>query len=59
MKQQEFNTLDNGILQFFNQISYLADRLDIWSALKSGKNPFNLKADWLIYPRKFGRIYTV
>lgn len=32
---------NHGILPFFNQISYLADRLDIWSALKSGMNYFN------------------
>ena len=32
---------NNGIPQFFAQISYLADRLDIWSALKSGMKYFN------------------
>ena len=31
----------NGILQFFAHIAYLADRLDIWAALKSGMNYFN------------------
>lgn len=31
----------NGIFQFFSQISYLADRLDIWSALKSAMNYFD------------------
>ena len=32
---------NNGIDQFFTQVSYLADRLDIWSALKSGMKYFN------------------
>jgi hypothetical protein len=32
---------NNGIPQFFDQISYLADRLDIWSALKSGVKYFD------------------
>jgi hypothetical protein len=32
---------DHGIPQFFDQISYLADSLDLWSALKSGMKYFN------------------
>lgn len=32
---------NNGILQFFTQVSYLADRLDIWAALKSGMKYFS------------------
>jgi hypothetical protein len=31
----------NGIPQFFEQISYLADQLDLWAALKSGIRYFD------------------
>ncbi|HWQ71980.1 MAG TPA: hypothetical protein VN370_06620 [Desulfitobacteriaceae bacterium] len=54
MKQQEFNGqralflfqvlyghANNGIPQFFTQVSYFADRLDIWAALKSRMKYFD------------------
>jgi hypothetical protein len=32
---------NNGIPQFFTQVSYFADRLDIWAALKSRMKYFD------------------
>lgn len=49
---------NDGILSFFKQISYLADRLDIWDALKSAMEFFN-DAEMLSIIKKMETAYYV
>ena len=45
-----------GILQFFNQVSYLIETLDLWSALKSAVKYFD-DAEMLVVICKMEQVY--
>lgn len=58
MFQVLYGHATNGIFQFFSHISYLTDRLDIWSALKSAMNYFS-DTEMLSLIEKMENFYTV